>query len=140
MKTTRREFLAASAATLVAAPASFVFPGRVCAGQTAGGAAKRYEPTWESIKHHLVPDWFHDAKLGIFPVWGIYSVPGWAPPTGELGKVDWKVWFKRNPYAEWYWNSIKLKDSLTWKHHVETYGENFQYEDFIPIFNREARK
>ncbi len=106
-------------------------------GQDAPG---RYEASWESIKKHPVPEWFHDAKLGIFPVWGVYSVPGWAPPTGELGKVDFSVWFKRNPYAEWYWNSIKIKDSLTWKHHAEKYGEKFEYHDFIPTFNREARR
>src|SRR5712691_10316458 len=49
---------------------------------------KKYEPNWESIRQHHVPEWYEDAKLGIFIHWGLYSVPGWAPPTGELGKVD----------------------------------------------------
>ena len=52
-----------------------------------------FEPTLESVGTHVVPDWFHDAKLGIFIHWGLYSVPAWAPPTGELGKVDWAIWF-----------------------------------------------
>ena len=39
---------------------------------------------WSSIDPALAgrttPDWFRDAKLGIFIHWGVYSVPGWAPP------------------------------------------------------------
>ena len=46
-----------------------------------------YEPNWDSLGKHQVPDWFQNAKLGIFIHWGLYSVPAWAPPTGELGKV-----------------------------------------------------
>jgi len=38
------------------------------------------EPTWESLKKHQVPEWYQDAKLGIFVHWGLYSVPAWAPP------------------------------------------------------------
>jgi alpha-L-fucosidase len=100
----------------------------------------KYQPNWESIKQHRVPEWYEDAKLGIFVHWGLYSVPGWAPPTGELGKVDWSQWFKNNPYSERYLNTMKIKDSPTWKYHVKTYGEKFSYLDFIPTFNREVKK
>ena len=86
---------------------------------------KQYQPDWLSISRHPLPKWFDDAKLGIFIHWGLYSVPAWAPPSGELGKVDFKQWFTKNPYAEWYLNTMKIKDSPTWKHHAETYGENF---------------
>ena len=34
------------------------------------------EPTWESINERGYPQWFSDAKLGIFIHWGVYSVPG----------------------------------------------------------------
>ena len=102
--------------------------------------SKKYEPDWLSISQHPLPRWFDDAKLGIFIHWGLYSVPAWAPPSGELGKVDPKQWFTRNPYAEWYLNTMKIKDSPTWKHHVETYGENFDYLEFAPTFNKEVRK
>jgi threonine dehydrogenase-like Zn-dependent dehydrogenase len=37
-----------------------------------------YEPTLESIRRHPLPDWYQNAKLGIFVHWGLYSVPGWA--------------------------------------------------------------
>jgi len=100
----------------------------------------QYEPTLKSIRQHPVPDWFHDAKLGIFIHWGLYSVPAWAPLTGELGKViaeeGWAGWFARNPYAEWYMNSMRIEGSPTQRYHVETYGADFAYHDFIPIFNR----
>lgn len=102
--------------------------------------AKHYEPTWESIRTHTVPDWYHDAKLGIFIHWGLYSVPAWAPPSGELHKVDPSRWFYENAYAEWYLNSLRLKGSPTYKHHVETYGANFDYYAFAPIFNRDVEK
>ena len=41
-------------------------------------AQKTYEPNWESLKAYTVPEWFKDAKLGIFIHWGLYSVPAWA--------------------------------------------------------------
>ena len=47
----------------------------------------QYEPTLGSLRKHAVPGWFHDAKLGIFVHWGLYSIPGWAPLTGEYGRA-----------------------------------------------------
>jgi alpha-L-fucosidase len=103
-------------------------------------APARYEPNWESLKQHPVPDWFDDAKLGIFIHWGLYSVPAWAPPTGELGKVDWNKWFYQNPYAEWYLNSIRLKASDTYKHHTEKYGADYDYYRFAGPFLEGIKK
>jgi hypothetical protein len=42
-----------------------------CSGQPV----KKYEPTLESLDTHPVPQWFKDAKFGIFIHWGVYSVP-----------------------------------------------------------------
>jgi alpha-L-fucosidase len=102
-----------------------------------------YKPTWESVSQHPVPDWYHDAKFGIFVHWGLYSVPAWAPLTGEMGDVTQKegfeAWFTRNPYAEWYLNSLRIEGSPTHQHHVATYGGDFAYEDFAPIFNEATR-
>ncbi|HBT99625.1 MAG TPA: alpha-L-fucosidase [Thermotoga naphthophila] len=97
----------------------------------------RYKPDWESLREHTVPKWFDKAKFGIFIHWGIYSVPGWATPTGELGKVPMDAWFFQNPYAEWYENSLRIKESPTWEYHVKTYGENFEYEKFADLFTAE---
>ena len=104
------------------------------------GQSKKIEADWESIHTHQVPSWFQNAKLGIFIHWGLYSVPAWAPTTGELGKVDWNKWFLANPYAEWYLNTLRLKDSPTYKHHVETFGKDYDYYQFSRDFNRETVK
>ena len=98
-----------------------------------------YDPTRESVSQHPVPDWYHDAKLGIFVHWGLYSVPGWAPVTGEYKKViarqGWASWFAGNPYAEWYLNSIRIEGSPSHREHVDQYGEDFPYDSFVPLFN-----
>ena len=41
-----------------------------------------YQPTLESVKTHPLPDWYNDAKFGIFIHWGLYSVPAFAPQDG----------------------------------------------------------
>jgi alpha-L-fucosidase len=60
-------------------------------GRTADGplheqtkeAPAKYEATLESLNKHPLPEWYADAKLGIFIHWGLYSVPGWAVLTPE---------------------------------------------------------
>jgi alpha-L-fucosidase len=116
------------------------FAGALACASVRATPAKHYDATWESIRTHTVPDWYDDAKLGIFIHWGLYSVPAWAPPSGELGKVDPRRWFYENAYAEWYLNSLRLKDSPTYKHHIETYGANFDYYDFAPMFDKNVQK
>jgi alpha-L-fucosidase len=102
-----------------------------------------YEPTRASLRQHVVPEWYHDAKLGIFVHWGLYSVPGWAPLAGEykalIARAGWTGWFARNPYAEWYLNSIRIAGSPSHQHHLETYGEGFEYEQFAPMFTEAIR-
>jgi alpha-L-fucosidase len=102
----------------------------------------RYEPTAESVRSHVVPDWFHDSKLGIFVHWGLYSVPAWAPTTGPLHEViareGWRGWFARNPYAEWYMNSLRLAGSPTAEYHAQQYGD-MPYAGFAREFNDGAR-
>ncbi|MCA9884050.1 MAG: alpha-L-fucosidase [Anaerolineae bacterium] len=99
-----------------------------------------FQPTLGSVQQHVVPDWFHDAKLGIFIHWGLYSVPAWAPNAGDLSQVEhnqgWREWFKNNSYAEWYLNSLKFEDGATRIYHDKTYGPDFAYDDFVPQFNQ----
>ena len=71
----------------------------------------QYEPNWESLARHKAPQWFHDAKLGIFIHWGVYSVPGWAPVEGQYGELTRERFFQVNPYAEWYMNSMRIPGS-----------------------------
>jgi len=100
------------------------------------GAEMKFAPDWSSLEKHKVPEWFQDAKFGIFIHWGLYSVPAWAPPTGELGKVEWNKWFVENPYAEWYLNTLRITGSPTYKHHIATYGKDFDYYRFADAFNK----
>jgi alpha-L-fucosidase len=103
-----------------------------------------YEPTFESVRQHRVPDWYHDAKLGIFIHWGLYSVPGWAPHGGDIdqqvAEKGWSGMFANNPYAEWYLNTYRVGDTATRRHHIATYGPNSSYDDFVPLFNEAVKK
>ena len=82
-------------------------------------AQEKYQATWESLKTYQIPDWFRDAKFGIFIHWGVYSVPAFG--------------------SEWYPREMYEQDSKEFKHHVETYGpqKKFGYKDFIPMFKAE---
>lgn len=124
-----------------------LIPSLLLSAQSEDG---EFEPTLESLSTRELPEWYNNAKLGIFIHWGAYSVPGWAPLTGELdevlaenatedGQPGWSYWFAHNPYAEWYSNSMRVEDSETAAYHAETYGEDFAYEDFIPVFQEEVQ-
>jgi alpha-L-fucosidase len=79
-----------------------------------------YDETDATLSQHKSPIWFDDAKFGIFIHWGVYSVPAWAPVGVQ--------------YAEWYWNQMNDPNNPTYRHHLETYGADFDYDDFIPQF------
>lgn len=74
-----------------------------------------YQASWESLKTHPVPDWFRDAKFGIFIHWGLYSVPAYN--------------------NEWYSRLMYQQGTDEFKHHVATFGpqDKFGYKDFIPL-------
>jgi alpha-L-fucosidase len=98
-----------------------------------------YEPTWDSVATHPLPEWYDDAKLGIFLHWGLYSVPGWAPQVPDIQQLLQEQgpaeMLRDNPYAEWYLNSSRLQGSPTWHHQRETYGPDATYDDFIVPFD-----
>lgn len=84
-----------------------------------------FDPAWAGRE---TPEWFRDAKLGIFIHWGLFSVPGWAPPSKSFDghdspDWDWKDWFANNAYAEWYENSLNIEGSPTQAYHKEHYGD-----------------
>ncbi|KAK8792865.1 hypothetical protein WA158_005029 [Blastocystis sp. Blastoise] len=80
--------------------------------------AVAYEPNWESLDKRPLPQWYDDAKLGIFVHWGVFSVPSYL--------------------SEWYWEHL---DSLHQEKYVEfherVYGKNFKYQDFANMFKAE---
>jgi alpha-L-fucosidase len=84
-----------------------------------------YAPDVNSISRHQCPEWFRDAKFGMFIDWGLYSIAGWAPKK-ENGAM----------YPDWYMNNMLLDDE-TKAYHAKTWGENFMPDDFIPLFEAE---
>lgn len=90
---------------------------RSAAGQSQAGP---YQPTVESLSTHPLPQWYGDAKFGIFIHWGVYSVPAWAPVGQE--------------YAEWYWHNMDSKSDPTYAHEMSLYGASATYDQFIPQF------
>ena len=82
-------------------------------------AAGPFQASWESLEKYAVPEWYLDAKFGIFIHWGVYAVPAFG-----------SEWYPRNMYQE---------GSNEFKHHVATYGPQteFGYKDFIPKFKAE---
>ncbi len=104
-----------------------------------------YKPSSRSIKSHKTPQWFHDAKLGIFIHLGLYSIPAFAEvhkkSFHELQKEEGTGrYFYKNPYAEWYENTLRMRDTETYRYHIKEYGPDFKYQDFVPIFNKEIEK
>ncbi len=103
-----------------------------------------YTPDIKSVSKHEVPGWFHDAKLGIFIHWGLYSVPAFAVTGIDINELIKKEGFagnfKKNPYAEWYLNSLRIPNTPTQKYHLKTYGKDFSYDDFVPLFNEAVKK
>jgi len=100
----------------------------VCFSGTAWGAPAdarpQFEPNWESLNEHPCPDWYRDAKLGIFIHWGVYSVPAICDTS---------------TYAEWYfwWYKTRSHKGFVRDFHDQWYGEDFKYADFAPMFRAE---
>lgn len=89
-----------------------------------------YEAKWSSLDKRPVPEWFGKAKLGIFIHWGIYSVPAFAPKRKDVESTG-------EAYSEWYGYQYLDKKKAYWDFHKKTYGEDFKYEDFAPMFKAE---
>ena len=83
-----------------------------------------FAPTWESLETYEVPEWFRDAKFGIFMHWSVNSVA----PGGNDG---------------WYGRQMYMQKGAPWgkayAHHVKTFGHpsKFGYKDLIPLWKAE---
>ena len=98
---------------------AFVIPGFLLAQQQKQPVSEGpYKPTDESLKQYQYPEWFRDAKFGIWAHWGPQAVPR----QGD--------WYARRMYEE--------KDPA-YKYHVEHYGHPsvFGYKDIIQLWKAE---
>ncbi len=96
---------------------------------------KKYQASRESLMTHPVPEWFGNAKFGVFIHWGLYSVPGFAPKGSfaEKLKTDYNRAMLVYPYAEGYWNAIKDPGTPSAQYHKEKYGD-MPYQGFKQMF------
>jgi len=76
----------------------------------------KFQANWQSLGRYQAPEWFRDAKFGIFIHWGVYAVPAFG--------------------NEWYSRNMYLRGSDAFAHHLSVYGpqSTFGYKDFIPLF------
>ena len=88
-----------------------VLPGRQLFAQT-------FKPTDESFKQYQYPEWFRDAKFGIWAHWGPQAVPR---------------------QGDWYAKKMYEEGSSDYKYHVANYGHpsKFGYKDIIPLWKAE---
>ncbi len=96
--------------------------------------AQSYTTDWESIDSRPIPQWFSNAKFGIFIHWGVYSVPAWGPLPKDGAKGVYEC------YAEHYWSRLAAKHPLFAQFHEKNYGADFAYQDFADGFKCEMYK
>jgi len=98
----------------------------------------RSASTLARLRSRAVPDWYHDAKLGVFVHWTMAAVPGYAPREHEINELlrhrydEMQVFV---PYTEWYENSLRFPHSPVARYHREHYGDR-PYADFRAPFER----
>ncbi len=106
-----------------------------CAPRTeepAAPAKPKFEPTWESLRQYQAPQWFEDAKFGIFIHWGVYAVPAFG-----------NEWYPRRMYLKKRTSGqgeiLSDEPDPCYTYHRQTYGpqKEFGYKDFIPMFKAE---
>jgi alpha-L-fucosidase len=115
---TRRQLIKLMAA---AVPAAYLGHGATSAGAAdaaASGpsrsiAAGPFQPTWDSLKQYQAPDWFRDAKFGIWAHWTAQCVP-------EQG--------------DWYARRMYVQGDAANKFHVQKYGHPSKF-GFMEIDN-----
>lgn len=72
-----------------------------------------YQPNWQSLDQRPTPQWFTDAKFGIFIHWGVYAVPGWS---------------SKGNYAEWYQYGLQTNDTARQRFHKAKFGNRTYYD------------
>ena len=86
--------------------------------------AEPYEATWESLREHSSPEWFRDAKFGIYTHWGPVSI---GAENAKKGSV------------QWYGMGMYLPKDPAFKFHREKFGDQseFGYKDVVSLFKAE---
>ena len=116
MRLNRRQACKALSASLVAAnlrtaqaQQQFVSPLGDRVEPTAKG---KFEPTWESLQQYETPEWYRNAKFGIWAHWGPQCQP---------------------EYGDWYARKMYIEGGDDYKFHLQHYGHpsQFGFKDVI---------
>jgi alpha-L-fucosidase len=102
----------------------FVFTALLIVGTTINASAQQTEPVGkfkpadESLKQYQYPQWFRDAKFGIWAHWGPQAVPR---------------------QGDWYAKNMYIQGNRQNVYHVANYGtpSKFGYKDIIPLWKAE---
>ncbi|XP_063531738.1 tissue alpha-L-fucosidase [Cydia strobilella] len=78
---------------------------------------RRYSPDWDDLDTRPLPQWYDEAKIGIFLHWGVFSVPSFG--------------------SEWFWNHWQGKYVRYTNFMEKNYPPNFTYQEFAPMFTAE---
>lgn len=110
MKWTRRDLAKAMAAASV--------PRLARAAEGPDIAKGPFQPTRDSLRAWRCPDWFRDAKFGIWAHWGPQSAA---------------------EYGDWYARNMYIEGNRQYKYHCEKYGHpsKFGFKDIIPTWKAE---
>jgi alpha-L-fucosidase len=107
-------------------------------------AAEPYRATTESLRSHKAPQWYEDAKFGIFVHWGPYAVPAYhewylqfiSPKSGFgflMGKPPYTA--TRGELPEQMF--LERTRAAAVEYHKKNWGADFPYDDFLPMFRAE---
>ena len=79
---------------------------------------QKFQPTFESLREYQCPDWFRDAKFGIWSHWGPQSVP---------------------MFGDWYARNMYIQGTQQYNYHIRHYGHpsKFGYKDICALWKAE---
>lgn len=108
----RRTLIKGMATGLSSLYLSKLYAGSLLSPRSNPAIRGPFLPTWDSLRQYQVPDWFRDAKFGIWAHWG----PQCQPERGD--------WYARGMYQE---------GSDQYKYHLQKYGHpsKFGFKDVI---------
>jgi len=95
-----------------------------------------YRPDWETLRNHPIPQWFRDAKFGIFIGWGVYAVPGavneWYPHN---------MYRPGDPAHDDFVRRFGSLDSRGYKDFIPSVrAEKFDPQDWVKLFKQAGAK
>jgi alpha-L-fucosidase len=114
----RKAHVLSTAVAVVAVAAAAIVAGGSRQTQPQPITKGPFAPTVESLTTYRSPEWFRDAKFGIWAHWGPQSVP----MAGD--------WYARRMYEQGH---------RQYQHHLDNYGHPSQqgYKDIIPLWKAE---